>query len=408
MHSLNIPRGAIIPDSTLSSRNTTTASRYPSRRQNDASTTEGRPKRKKYGQEASNEDSNSSGVPEVPQEHARQHESTAETEVASQPSAAAVRNTTLGTVNMDAGDSSTEDGEEIDNAPANTKLDTSGEDQRPAVGQPETTGEALGSQEEAPAELPTDPMQAAQPEAQLTDSQRLPRIVVPAVLARPVIIQNPGWVMDNVMLCLQVIATRDKLEKHRFALSRVDFTETVFGGYDGSFLCWKQKALTVLFLGRVRSTYFTAGANSEPARCASVRFKFLSEADDTMARLLVHSKAQPPVGKSILYFQVSITNIYARYFSKLYDGTKEIRAKHLMMKLPNYELRANDIALFECQVQCYTEKGQRRNTWMTWGTNFKLLNIVKVLSAPASVPEEDESEDELVQRADTDDEEEAY
>ncbi|KAJ3559057.1 hypothetical protein NM688_g577 [Phlebia brevispora] len=420
----------ISPDSASSSRTTTATSRYPSRRHHDAPPAEGRPKRKKHGQEASPEGSNPHDELDVSHESKNPVDASGDPEVSEAVSNTSMQEDAPSGFTADAGDSATEDGEEIDNNIANTQFGEYQDVQRPVnqertaddpMQQPEAARSLHGSSEVDPPVPPTaDAAHTEERQPVATDSDRLPRVVVQTPQPGPVrlvVIENPGWVPDDVMPRLQVIATRDKPEKHRFALFRVDPTETVFGGYDGSLLCWKQKALTVLFLGRVRSTYFTTGVNNEPARCASVKFKFLSEADQGMARLLVHAKAQPPIvtskrtfwtGQKATYWSKTSNSIQARYFSELYDGTTQIRAKHLMVKLPNYELRSNDIALFECQIQRYAEKGQRRNTWNSWGANFKLLNITKVFSAPAHVAEEEESEDELVQRVDTDDEDEAY
>ncbi|KAJ3557955.1 hypothetical protein NM688_g1188 [Phlebia brevispora] len=227
------------------------------------------------------------------------------------------------------------------------------------------------------------------------------------------VMKNPGWIPDDVMKRLAVIAARDNPAKFRYALSKVPQQLTVFGGHDSTVLCYQERPLTVLFLARIRSTYFME--NGGPARCASVKFKFLREADMHAARVLVDEKSKPPLpasktfwaGQKNTYWSKATGSSEIRWFSDLYDGTVAIRAKHLMKKL-DLDLHTNDIGLFECGIQRYSRGERRPIVWRTWKASFQLQSIVKVYSAPLSAPEEDASDAETSQRDDTDDEDAAY
>ncbi|KAJ3559975.1 hypothetical protein NM688_g13 [Phlebia brevispora] len=232
--------------------------------------------------------------------------------------------------------------------------------------------------------------------------------------AAAVAIRNPSWIPKDVMKRLATIASRDNPTKFRFALSKIPHHLTVFGGHDGSYLCYKQRPLTVLFLGRIRSTRFMEDGG--PARCASVMFKFLSDLDLRVARSLINEKAKPALPPTKIYWAGQRTThrdrtsgmTEVRWFSDLYDGTEEIKAKHLMVKL-DLDLHLNDIALFECQIQRYVKGDYRRVAWKTWEVSFQLQSLIKVYSAPPSAPDQDESDVEVsIKRDDTDDEVEPY
>ncbi|KAJ3559440.1 hypothetical protein NM688_g344 [Phlebia brevispora] len=460
----------IDPETSMtSSRSLLTTPRYPSRKHAEGSTVDSRSRRKKSGQEAFSDVQESLDTTSIPGSEASPaeragvltfsgsifleggiHEFCADDhEVAPQiqiPKAATRKgrkklatNSTNDDNTMDASDSATEDGEDVDSSNARSASSKGKQTDRPVLAetvatsvpinvQPsdvqgthnnQTAAESPAGEVHTPAvdQSPAIPVGAGEHEAGHGETERVPRIVVPASNIVEMVIENPGWIPDDVMARLKVIAAKEKLDKYRFAMSKVAHSETVFGGFDGSLLCFRHKALTVLFLGRLRSTYFTTGESSEPARCASVKFKFLSNADEAMARLLVHDKANPRfltskktfwASQKCTYWSKVSNTVQAHYFSEIYDGTREIKAKHLMQKIPNYQLHSNDIVLLECQIQRYAEKGQRKKIWNSWSTNFKLLNITKVFEAPPSAVEEPESEDETMHRDNTDDEDEAY
>lgn len=102
--------------------------------------------------------------------------------------------------------------------------------------------------------------------------------------------------------------------------------------------------------------------------------------------------------------------LYKPYlFDQLYDGTEHVRPKKEMQKLVNLNLYQNDIAVFECQIRRFLPKDTvATGEWSTWRTSFRLCSITRLWAATANVPEEEESEDESMQRVDTDDEFEGF
>lgn len=77
-----------------------------------------------------------------------------------------------------------------------------------------------------------------------------------------------------------------------------------------------------------------------------------------------------------------------------------------MTLLDAVKLEANDGVLMECQIDRYQPKGS--SGWETFKTSFKICNIVRLWAATGTVPEDEESEDEDLQRAGTDDEFEGF
>lgn len=80
--------------------------------------------------------------------------------------------------------------------------------------------------------------------------------------------------------------------------------------------------------------------------------------------------------------------------------------KSKMMRMTQLNLYENDLAFFECQIRRYRPKDA--TDWTSWKTSLKLCSIIRLWEATANVPEEEESEDESLQRVDTDDEFEGY
>lgn len=100
----------------------------------------------------------------------------------------------------------------------------------------------------------------------------------------------------KIYRCLKVAVGMSDNSRYRYALATINPKSTAFGGYQETFLCFNNRVLTVTFVGRVVSTFFLYGPNRGPARCASVKFKFLRDIDDAVARGLLYVKANPPIG----------------------------------------------------------------------------------------------------------------
>ena len=84
-------------------------------------------------------------------------------------------------------------------------------------------------------------------------------------------------------------------QKYRFAMAQVDTEKTSWGVFGDTFLCYKDRVLTVCFIGRVISTFFAVGPGQVAPRCSSIKFKFLRDGDLECARKLVNAKARPPI-----------------------------------------------------------------------------------------------------------------
>ena len=82
-------------------------------------------------------------------------------------------------------------------------------------------------------------------------------------------------------------------------ISAVPAQETDWGTPDSTFLVWRGKVVTVVFVARVLSTFHRA-LDGGPSNSQSVKFKFLSPLDLASAIRLVYDKAQPRRGKSFI------------------------------------------------------------------------------------------------------------
>lgn len=80
-----------------------------------------------------------------------------------------------------------------------------------------------------------------------------------------------------------------------------------------------------------------------------------------------------------------------------------------MAKMDPHSLLTNDTGVLECQVNRYQMGSTKRdNTWPTWYTAFNLCSIKKVWGASGGISDEEESEEEVMQRIDSDEEGEGY
>ena len=82
--------------------------------------------------------------------------------------------------------------------------------------------------------------------------------------------------------------------RYRYPLTTIHPDHVSWGGYKHDLLIYREKVLTVCFVARVVNAYFKHPDTHEPAKCASIRFRFLRAIDLQHARALVYAKAVPP------------------------------------------------------------------------------------------------------------------
>lgn len=79
-----------------------------------------------------------------------------------------------------------------------------------------------------------------------------------------------------------------------------------------------------------------------------------------------------------------------------------------MEKIDDLNLRCNDTALMECRVNRYMPGDKKDYSWPLWKATFDLCSIKKMWASSTDIADDEESEEEIMTRVDTDDEFEGY
>ncbi|KAF7798801.1 hypothetical protein EIP86_010026 [Pleurotus ostreatoroseus] len=237
------------------------------------------------------------------------------------------------------------------------------------------------------------------------DTKDAPKDILTEVKGTSKEINDLGWIPVSVL--------RVNPEKGRHAIAEIPTDKVTWGGYANTFMCYKGRVVTAVFVGRVISTWFRNSDNTLPS-CPSLKFKFLRDLDETAARALVYEKARPArvtskktfwAGKRCSTLDVFTKEWQPFAFSDIYDGTKKV-LKHVDMDaLESSRIHNNDLVMLECQINRFVPD-QRKPVFTSarvWETRFRLMSVVK-LYEPKGIKRDEESSEESEVREDSDEE----